>query len=215
LKQQQAGLTGALLVVNDPAKHDPKHDLVMLVTTPRKAADANTVLLNGTSRPAPLSMHVGEHYRLRFINVHVSRPSMRMRLLRGEDLVKWRSIAKDGMDLPSDQVRESASEVQMGNGETYDFDFVPTERGNLHLDITAANGTLLTSMPIHVVDATGSARLRDSRPSIANGPFMASTHAAPSSNDARLERPADSSRSCSINSAPQGGEGTEPGEPHA
>jgi FtsP/CotA-like multicopper oxidase with cupredoxin domain len=142
LKQQQAGLTGALLVVDDPAKHDTQHDLVMLVTTPRKAADDNMVLLNGTSTPAPRTMHVGEHYRLRFINVHVSRPSMRMRLLNGEHLLNWRSIAKDGMDLPSDQVSERASEIQMGNGETYDFDFVPTERGTLRLDITAANGTL-------------------------------------------------------------------------
>lgn len=160
LKQQQAGLTGALLVVDDPAKYDPQHDVVMLVTTPRKAADANVVLLNGTSTPAPQSMRVGEHYRLRFINVHVSRPSMRMRLLRGEDLLRWRSIAKDGMDLPSDQVRDGASEIQMGNGETYDFEFVPTEPGKLHLDITAGNGTLLTSMPIHVVEATGSSRVR-------------------------------------------------------
>ncbi len=160
LKQQQAGLTGALLVVDDPAKRDPQHDLVMLVTTPRKLADDGTVLLNGTSTPAPQSMHVGEHYRLRFINVHVSRPSMRMRLLRGEDLLKWRSIAKDGMDLPEDQVSERASEVQMGNGETYDFDFVPTERSNLRVDVTAANGTLLTSMPIHVIDATTSLRVR-------------------------------------------------------
>jgi FtsP/CotA-like multicopper oxidase with cupredoxin domain len=160
MKQQQAGLIGALLVVDDPAKHDPQHDLVMLVTTPRKAADDGTVLLNGTSTPAPQSMHVGEHYRLRFINLHVSRPSMRMRLLRGEDLLTWRSIAKDGMDLPEDQVSQRASEIQMGNGETYDFDFVPTEAGNLRLDITSANLTLLTSLPIHVSAAATSSRVR-------------------------------------------------------
>jgi FtsP/CotA-like multicopper oxidase with cupredoxin domain len=160
LKQQQAGLTGALLVVDDPAKHDTQHDLVMLVTTPRKRSDANVVLLNGTSTPPDRTMYVGEHYRLRFINVHVARPSMRMRLLRGEDLLKWRSIAKDGMDLPDDQVAEGASEVQMGNGETYDFDFVATERGDLRLDVTAANGLLLTSMAIHAVDRGTSARVR-------------------------------------------------------
>ncbi len=160
LKQQKAGLTGALLVVDDPAKHDTQHDLVMLVTTPRKAEDANVVFLNGTSTPPARTMHVGEHYRLRFINVHVARPSMRMRLLNGEQLLKWRSIAKDGMDLPSDQVSEGASEIQMGNGETYDFDFVPTERGDLRLDITTGNRALLTSMPIHVVEAPTSARVR-------------------------------------------------------
>ena len=160
MKQQQAGLIGALLVVDDPAKHDPQHDLVMLVTTPRKAADGNTVLLNGTSTPAPQSMHVGEHYRLRFINLHAYRPSMRMRLLGGADLLTWRSIAKDGMDLPEDQVSQRASEIQMGNGETYDFDFVPTEPGNLRLDITAANGNLLASMPIHVSAPATSSRVR-------------------------------------------------------
>jgi len=79
---------------------------------------------------------------------------MRMRLLRGDDLLTWRSIAKDGMDLPADQVTEGRSEIQMGNGETYDFDFAPTQPGDLHLDITAANGTLLTSMAIRVVGTT-------------------------------------------------------------
>jgi hypothetical protein len=64
------------------------------------------------------------------------------------------------MDLPDDQVAEGASEVQMGNGETYDFDFVATERGDLRLDVTAANGLLLTSMAIHAVDRGTSARVR-------------------------------------------------------
>jgi hypothetical protein len=91
---------------------------------------------------------------LRFINVHVARPSMRMRLLRGSQLVTWRTIAKDGMDLPADQVSERAAEIQMGNGETYDFDFVPAEHGDLRLDIITAAGIPLTSMPIHVVDST-------------------------------------------------------------
>jgi len=160
LKQQQAGLTGALLVVDDPSKYDAEHDLVMLVTTPRKNPGDNVVLLNGTSTPAARTLHAGEHYRLRFINVHVARPSMRMRLLRGEQLLTWRAIAKDGMDLPADQVSDRASEVQMGNGETYDFDFVPGERGDLHLDIITAVGIPLTSMPIRVVNSTPPARGR-------------------------------------------------------
>lgn len=85
---------------------------------------------------------------------------MRMRLLRGDDLLKWRAIAKDGMDLPEDQVSQRESEIQMGNGETYDFDFVPMEPGNLRLDITAANGNLLTSMPIQVTAPRTSSRVR-------------------------------------------------------
>ena len=47
-------------------------------------------------------------------------------------------------------ITEGPSEVQMGNGETYDFDFVPSERGDIRVDIRANNGTLLTTMPIRV-----------------------------------------------------------------
>jgi FtsP/CotA-like multicopper oxidase with cupredoxin domain len=150
VRQQRAGLSGALLVLDDPASYDPARDWVMLVTTPRKAADVNTVLLNGTTTPAAREMRAGERYRLRFINVHTNRPSMRMRLLDGETLVRWRIVAKDGMDLPTDQLRDGTSEIQMGNGETYDAEFVPTRAGELRLDITNAIGGLLTSMPIHV-----------------------------------------------------------------
>jgi FtsP/CotA-like multicopper oxidase with cupredoxin domain len=149
-RQQRAGLSGALLVVDDPAAFDPSHDLVMLVTVPRKRADGGVVLLNGSSTPAPREFRVGERYRLRFINVHTARPSMRMRLLQGSTPLRWRAVAKDGMDLPADQAIEQPSEVQMGNGETYDFEFTPTAAGDLRLDITAGNMILLTTMTIHV-----------------------------------------------------------------
>ena len=38
----------------------------------------------------------------------------------------------------------------MGNGETYDVEFVPARAGDLRVDVTNAIGGLLTSMPIHV-----------------------------------------------------------------
>jgi manganese oxidase len=150
VRQQQAGLSGALLVVDDPLGYDPVHDWVMLVTVPRKAVDASKVLLNGTTTPAAREMRVGERYRLRFINVHTSRPNLRMRLLDGDDLITWRIVAKDGMDLPEDQLRDAASEIQMGNGETYDAEFVPARAGKLRVDITTGNGALLTSMSVRV-----------------------------------------------------------------
>jgi manganese oxidase len=150
VRQQRAGLSGALLVLDDPKEYDPEHDVVLLITIPRKRADANVVLLNGSATPASRMMRAGQHYRLRFINVHTARPSMRMRLLRDSSLLTWRGLAKDGMDLPADQVREGPSEIQMGNGETYDFDFVPPTAGDYRLDVTAATGTLLVSMPIRV-----------------------------------------------------------------
>ena len=150
VRQQQAGLSGALLVVDDPERFDPEHDVVLMITVPRKQADARVVLLNGSSTPQTREMHVGQHYRLRFINVHTARPSMRMRLLNGTAPLTWRALAKDGRDLPDSQAVERPSEIQMGNGETYDFDFVPAVAGDLRLDVTSAAGLLLVSMPIRV-----------------------------------------------------------------
>jgi FtsP/CotA-like multicopper oxidase with cupredoxin domain len=104
VRQQQAGLSGTLLVMDDPAVYDPQRDIVLLVTVPRKITDATkVVLLNGSSTPAVREMRVGEHYRLRLINIHTFRPAMRMRLLRDSTLLEWRAVAKDGMDLPADQ----------------------------------------------------------------------------------------------------------------
>jgi hypothetical protein len=75
---------------------------------------------------------------------------MRMRLLQGTTLQRWRPIAKDGMDLPADQVLEGPSEIQMGNGETYDFEYMPAAAGEFRVDVTAGDGTLLVTMPIRV-----------------------------------------------------------------
>jgi FtsP/CotA-like multicopper oxidase with cupredoxin domain len=152
VRQQQAGLTGALLVVDSPETYDPERDLVLMITVPRRAADSNIVLLNGSAKPALRELRVGQRYRLRFINVHTFRPSMRMRLLRESTLQEWRALAKDGMELPADQATTGPSEVQMGNGETYDFEFVPANPGDLRLDIANAQGILLASMPIRVLE---------------------------------------------------------------
>jgi FtsP/CotA-like multicopper oxidase with cupredoxin domain len=150
MRQQQAGLTGALLVLDDPAAYDPTHDIVLLVSVPRKEVDTDKVYINGSTTPAALEMKAGDRYRLRFINIHIFRPSMRMRLLGGDQLLTWRGIAKDGMDLPPDQSVTAPSEIQMGNGETYDFEFSPTTPGNIRIDITNALGDLLTTLPVRV-----------------------------------------------------------------
>jgi FtsP/CotA-like multicopper oxidase with cupredoxin domain len=150
VRQQQAGLSGALLVLDSPAAYDPQQDIVLLVTVPRRSADGDGVLLNGSLTPAPREMRAGERYRLRFINVHTYRPSMRMRAIRDSTLLTWRALAKDGMDLPPDQATVGPSVIQMGNGETYDFEFVPTTAGDIRIEVTSGVGDLLVSMPVHV-----------------------------------------------------------------
>jgi hypothetical protein len=75
---------------------------------------------------------------------------MVVRVLRDSSLVSWRAIAKDGMDLPPQRATVRPTLQQMGNGETYDFEFIPAAAGDLRLTVSSAVGALLASMPIHV-----------------------------------------------------------------
>ena len=150
VRQQQSGLSGALLVLDNPETYNPTQDILLLITTPRRIADDGVVLLNGTPAPAVREMHVGERYRLRLINVHVSRPNLRVRILRDDAPLMWRALAKDGMDLPPDQATDRPSEQLVGNGETYDFEFVATTAGENLIEVRGNGGRLLASMPVHV-----------------------------------------------------------------
>ena len=150
VRQQQAGLSGAIVVLDDPTSYDPAHDLVLLISTPRRDADGATVLLNGTNTPQPVDMRVGEHYRLRLVNIHTYRPSMIARLMRDSTLIEWRAIAKDGRDLPPEQATMRPAQQQTGNGETYDFELTPTAPGDLRFTLSSAVGARLVSMPIRV-----------------------------------------------------------------
>ena len=149
-RQQQAGLTGALLVVDSLAKFDSVHDKVLLLTVPRADANSGRVLLNGSLAPSALRLHVGERYRLRIVDVHTFRPSMIVRLLSDSTPVSWRAVAKDGMDLPADRATMRRAVQQMGNGETYDFELTPTEPADLRLTVSAAVGTVLAEMSVEV-----------------------------------------------------------------
>jgi manganese oxidase len=150
-RQQQAGLSGALLVVDSLSGYDREHDRVVLLTVPRSSDEATrAVLVNGTSAPDTLRLAVGQRYRLRIIDVHVFRPSMIVRLLRDSTPVTWRAVAKDGMDLPVDRATTRRAIQQMGNGETYDFEVAPTEPADLRLTVSAAAGALLAAVPVQV-----------------------------------------------------------------
>jgi len=148
VRQQEAGLSGAIVVLDNPAAYDPVHDVVLLVTAPRHDADRGTVFLNGTNAPRALDMRVGERYRLRLVNIHTYRPSMIVRLMRDSTLVEWRAVAKDGRDLPPDEATIRPAQLQYGNGETYDFEFTPTAPGDLRFTVSSGTNVPLVAMPI-------------------------------------------------------------------
>jgi FtsP/CotA-like multicopper oxidase with cupredoxin domain len=150
VRQQRAGLAGALIVLDPGATFDPATDIPLMISTPRLRADNPVVLLNGSNTPAPLELKAGVRHRLRIINIHIFRPSMRLAIKQGDQTLTWRALAKDGWDLPAARAVTGPALQQLGNGETYDFEFVPAAAGELLLEVTAANGLVLATMPIRV-----------------------------------------------------------------
>jgi hypothetical protein len=108
------------------------------------------VYLNGSMSPATIEMRAGTRYRLRVLNLHTFRPSMRFEVRRDSALVTWRAIAKDGADLPSALATNRPASQQLGNGEIYDFELVPAVPGDLRIDVTTGAGGLLMRVPIRV-----------------------------------------------------------------
>jgi FtsP/CotA-like multicopper oxidase with cupredoxin domain len=150
VRQQKAGLSGAMIVVEPTATRDPATDLVFLITTPRLDANSAVVYLNGSATPPPIEMQSGMRYRIRVLNLHTFRPSMRFEVRKDSALVTWRALAKDGADLPPALATERRASQQLGNGETYDFELVPAAPGDLRIDVSSAVGILLASVPVRV-----------------------------------------------------------------
>jgi FtsP/CotA-like multicopper oxidase with cupredoxin domain len=150
LRQQRAGLSGALLVLEPGETYDAKTDLVMLISTPVLEADRGIVILNGTTKPQPLDLQLGTRYRLRVINIHTYRPSIRVELRQDSTVLSWRPLAKDGATLPPQRSTERRAALQIGNGETYDYEFVPRTRGALQLVVMRGNGLHMLTRPINV-----------------------------------------------------------------
>ena len=150
-RQQPAGLSGALLVVDEDKSYDPATDIPVLITTPRIPEVARrAVLLNGATPGRPVELRVGVAHRLRLINITIGRPGISVEVMRDTSLVRWRALAKDGADLPDDgRVMRPARQL-ISIGETYDFELTPQETGNMQLMIRTAAGVIVGTMPLLV-----------------------------------------------------------------
>ena len=52
--------------------------------------------------------------------------------------IYWKSIAKDGADLPPEQAVVSPATFLIAPGETYDFEVRPEQQGDLELTVDLA-----------------------------------------------------------------------------
>ena len=140
--QISSGMFGPLIVLEPGQKFDPEHDKIFLVgpAGPINEGENDMGTVNGEREPRDIGLVAGRTYRFRLINIH---PDWRVQFSLGTDtsITKWRPIAKDGADLPESQRTLRAAYLLTGPGETADFEFTPTEPGELVLSIrTRASG---------------------------------------------------------------------------
>lgn len=134
--QIQSGMYGAIIVTDQPRDLAHDHLVVAGGGGPEVHAKLESpfALVNGRRSPPPLRLTVGETHRLRLLSVH---PDWRIAFtLRNDSTVaRWRAVAKDGADLPPAQATRRVAHVEMGPGETADFEFRPTAPGDWRLEV--------------------------------------------------------------------------------
>jgi FtsP/CotA-like multicopper oxidase with cupredoxin domain len=163
VRQQPAGLVGAMIVSDDPTA-DPPDDHQVFLKGARDGQIGNNPLEIGGRGPADtIVLHAGRPARFRFMSLSAlnanatitltARPDSSFRNLADTMVVRWTPIAKDGYDLPAPGRMLRAARQAISMGETYDFEFTPKRRGEqLRIEIRGAAATqaLLARVPVRV-----------------------------------------------------------------
>jgi len=136
----------ALLVV-DSGRYDPEHERLILLGG--NISGGRKPRINGKHVPDTLRMRAGESYRLRVIHI-IPDWTARIALLRGDSVLSWRALAKDGTELPPHRQTTRPSEFIAGPGETMDFEYRPAAPGVLRLLVMQRTGIWKMELPIRV-----------------------------------------------------------------
>lgn len=131
-----AGMYGAVIVTDTPRDVTRDHLIVAGGGGPalEPKIESPFGLVNGRRFPAPLHLTVGQTHRLRIVSIH---PDWRLAFTLQNDstVARWRAVAKDGADLPTAVATLRPAHVEMGPGQTADFEFTPTRPGTWRLDV--------------------------------------------------------------------------------
>lgn len=159
LREELAGLEGALIVREPRAKADQDDHVIFLKGQPNDRI--HTLEIDGKAQPDTMLLMLGRPARFRFINLSsvsqpifslTARPDSAAVIARDTMLVRWRPLAKDAFDLPTPAREERVAEQIVSMGETYDAEYTPAARGILRLEVRGATGNhaLLIRVPIRV-----------------------------------------------------------------
>lgn len=113
------GLYGALIVEERAAPRDTTRDHIIVMGL---LGDATTgaLAINGRTDGAPLTLAPGLH-RLRFVSIPVDE-QVAVAFLRDSVVQQWRSLARDGAELPVAQQVMSAARRTVSAGQTFDVE---------------------------------------------------------------------------------------------
>ena len=159
VRQQAAGMVGALIVRDGDAPLENDHTVFIKAA---RRNPGNEVEINGQIDPDTLVLRVGVPVRFRFIGLTAFNPNAAVFLTARSDsvfrnfadslVVQWTPLAKDGYDLGATQRAPRRARQIVSMGETFDYQFTPTTRGKMLLEVrgNAATATLLTRIPVRV-----------------------------------------------------------------
>lgn len=159
LRQIGSGMYGAIIVSDGPRDTTRDHIIVAGgggVPTFHKDGPA-FLLVNGSRTPKPIHMIAGDTNRLRIVSIH-SDEILKFRLGDDSTVAKWMPVARDGADLPATLRHDVTATIEMGPGQTADFNYVPARAGEMLLEvwISSTGGGARVAVPI-VVAARGAA----------------------------------------------------------
>ena len=138
------GIYGPLIVLPPGEKFDPEADRVFVFSIGDFGELKDIALINGTPQSKTMQLQVGRKYRFRFINISTNNQGMQVSLGDGGALTEWTPIAKDGADLPPEQVHPSKAQFTITVGETRDVTFAADAAKDLQLEL------LLPAQKIHI-----------------------------------------------------------------
>jgi len=157
--QINSGLYGALIVTDTPRDLTRDHVIVVGGGGPEllKKNESPFALVNGRRTPAPLRLTVGQKHRLRIVAIH---PDWRISLTMQNDstIARWRALAKDGADLPVALQTLRPAHIEMGPGQTHDFEFTPMVPGTWVMHVRSVETGWYIPLTVNVGPTLGSTK---------------------------------------------------------
>ncbi len=148
VRQLTGGMYGAIVVIEPGQKFDPATDKVFVLGRNGTNEMHDPVVLNGSPQPPVMVLLTGQSYRFRIVNITPLDSLITASLTNEGHQGKWRAIAKDGADLPTQKaVLQDASQL-ISVGETYDFEFSPEVPGDYLLQFSAGGSVVTQGMTV-------------------------------------------------------------------